>query len=83
MPIKERTSMEKQPDLESLPELLAAWRAAGRDVKAAEAAKIILATAEGDKVRADLDIEEAGRIEAERSRRFHETQDRKFEKDPG
>ena len=125
---------EKPTNPESLGELLGDWRAAGRDVKAAEAlasvaeqalaaaraaedaatetdaaakaasesvdrslaasqsarraanhaaeaARIMLATAEGDKVRADIEVDRAAEREAESAQHFHDAQDKKFEKD--
>ena len=47
----------------------------------AEAARILSATAEGDKVRANHEVERAGAAETEACDRFHDARDEGFPKE--
>jgi hypothetical protein len=56
----------------------AALKARGAAIQAAEAANLALATAEGDKVRANHQLEEAEQAEEAAADRFHAAQDKGF-----
>ena len=75
----DETEVAANAAAEAVQRALAAAQSARRAASyAAEAAKLILATTEGEKARANQDVEEAGEKEAEAGRRFHDAQDRGF-----
>ena len=61
--------------------LKAAASAKNAAAHAARAAQILLASAEGDQVRADHDVEEAQDAEADAGKRFHNAEEHGFPRD--